>query len=837
MKQGVRAASLTLAAALLIGPALPAAATAVSADLPAAAPDRGGAASIAQPAAAAGGAAQGSGGAPDSAAHSADSASEPARNPAAGGTALPGAGSSAEGDAPDTSLPAAGLSKAEAERTARSLLDIPAEYALQGARHTGGQGGGLPEGERPSWHLDFVRKLEDDRYSTMNVSLDANSGRLLHFSVYDYDPGRKAEYPPKTGLEEAKRIAGQFLERVAASHASMLRYNDSFERNFIPPLTGEVHYEFSYERVQDGIVYGGDSATVVVNGDGQVIRYRFNWNENVKFESASGLISQAEALKRFDGLADVGLTYLIPYYAHDQNTPEIAYTLRQTMIDAKTGEFASPANRYFEQWSEKPLADRPLAAEPGRPLNLSREQAVQAVERLVGLPSGAKLGSVSYYENTDPDSGRIRSGWRLNWTFAGEGGREQYISASVNAATGELDSYYRNFPRPLAGAGETEETASKLNREEAAAKAADFVKKAVPRFAHQLYETVLPESAILSAEEASEHHFSYKRFIDGVAGVYDQVSISIDAASGEIIHFSNSISDIAYPERKPKTISRHAARQRLLEAYDLELRYMPFYVSEDGEWSREKLTVMIAAGDLYLPQGRDVALIAKPMYVLVPKANASALFLDATEGQWKRRDTGEAAQLAKPEANDLDGHWAELALRLMVAYEAIDVTDGQAMPDKVMTRGEMIKMLVIAINGGRGGIYYGKERAASFHDVASGSALFSFVERAVDSNLIDRGDGHFRPDETMSREEMAELITRALGYDKLAAYGGMFNLEALDIADIEQTGHVALVVGLGIMSLDDGLFRPAEPVTRAQAASAFHRFLQKRAELFDQPRF
>src|SRR5690606_28404352 len=100
---------------------------------------------------------------------------------------------------------------------------------------------------------------------------------------------------------------------------------------------------------------------------------------------------------------------------------------------------------------------------------------------------------------------------------------------------------------------------------------------------------------------------------------------------------------------------------------------------------------------------------------------------DATDGQWKRRDTGETAQLIIPEAQDIDGHWAELALRLMIAYEAIDVTDGRVHPDKIMTRGEMIKMLVIAINGGRGGIYYGKERAATFSDVASGSALFYFV--------------------------------------------------------------------------------------------------------------
>src|SRR5690606_6057847 len=134
------------------------------------------------------------------------------------------------------------------------------------------------------------------------------------------------------------------------------------------------------------------------------------------------------------------------------------------------------------------LADRPLATEPGEMLNLTQDQAVQRVETLVGLPAGAELRSASYYENTNPDTGKLSAGWHLNWTIAGEDGREQYISASITPQTGELDSYYRGNYRPLSGTAEAGNTASKLSREEAGAKAADFVRKALPRFAHQLYE-------------------------------------------------------------------------------------------------------------------------------------------------------------------------------------------------------------------------------------------------------------------------------------------------------------------------------------------------------------
>ena len=50
-------------------------------------------------------------------------------------------------------------------------------------------------------------------------------------------------------------------------------------------------------------------------------------------------------------------------------------------------------------------------------------------------------------------------------------------------------------------------------------------------------------------------------------------------------------------------------------------------------------------------------------------------------------------------------------------------------------------------------------------------------------------------------------------------------------------GDAAIVVGLNIMSLNDGYFAPQEEVTKAQAASAFYRFLQKRSELQEKPRY
>ena len=53
--------------------------------------------------------------------------------------------------------------------------------------------------------------------------------------------------------------------------------------------------------------------------------------------------------------------------------------------------------------------------------------------------------------------------------------------------------------------------------------------------------------------------------------------------------------------------------------------------------------------------------------------------------------------------SDIDNHWAQNELQLMLDYQALDVKDGKVNPDQTIKRGELVKMLVIAMNGGNGG--------------------------------------------------------------------------------------------------------------------------------------
>lgn len=85
----------------------------------------------------------------------------------------------------------------------------------------------------------------------------------------------------------------------------------------------------------------------------------------------------------------------------------------------------------------------------------------------------------------------------------------------------------------------------------------------------------------------------------------------------------------------------------------------------------------------------------------------------------------------------------------------------------------------------------------------------------------------------MNREELAQLLVRALGYDKLANYSDLFNLQVKDATEVKLKGQVAIILALGILTTNEGNFTPAQDVSRAQAATAFYRYLQKRSTLQD----
>jgi len=514
-------------------------------------------------------------------------------------------------------------------------------------------------------------------------------------------------------------------------------------------------------------------------------------------------------------------------------------------VEAATGKLYPEGVGYSKD--RTPLTSAPLGEAPKPGKMITKEQAIQAVSSTFALPKNAKLENAVYREYSNGRSSDMETIWDINWTVKEEdsnsSGTEKtilpypnYIWASVNAVTGEVRNFSSNPYYPM---GITEKDA-KISFEDAKAKATETVKKLAPYLTHQLVleTTDINNMSKEALKTMPSFNFNFTRVIEGINAGYESVNINIDRKTGEIVNYYNNLSTQEYPAKQPELIDREKALELWQSQYDIELQYVPqgfnnmMYPYAVAEYHYK---MMMASGDFR--SGTNTAdQTNKLVYVSVPKFQNmfNGIFLDGVTGEWRNSHNGQKAIFGKLEAHDIVGHWAGKELQLMVEYGALNLKDGNVNPDKIATRGEMLKMLLTAMNGGYFSAMYESGRTASFADVAADNQYFAYVENAVDRNLIDKNPkGTFNPDAPMTREDMAELIVRALGYNTLAKMSDLFKLSVADSADISKQGHVAIVLGLGIMTTSEGSFSPDTEVTRAQAAVAFFRYLEKRATLQD----
>ncbi|WP_239630272.1 putative Ig domain-containing protein [Paenibacillus sp. H1-7] len=174
---------------------------------------------------------------------------------------------------------------------------------------------------------------------------------------------------------------------------------------------------------------------------------------------------------------------------------------------------------------------------------------------------------------------------------------------------------------------------------------------------------------------------------------------------------------------------------------------------------------------------------------------------------------------------DMASHWAKptvetLASKLIIQGRSKDSFE----PNGSITRAEWAALLVRAL-----GLSDAKDKAP-FSDM-NGQWFAAAVNTAYKAKLIEGyDDGTFRPNQTVTREELAAMVMRAVSYvgakpnDK-QGQGVSFT----DGADISTwaTEAVKQAVQAGIIEGDSqGQFRPAQSASRAEAATMLYRLLK-----------
>lgn len=663
----------------------------------------------------------------------------------------------------------------------------------------------------PEWSFSWVKKDPENGKALLSysASIHANTGELTSYSRQEQEAS-SLPYAKRISYTEAQEQAKRFFEKNNAGKAAETRLYTRDMPEPKTPLNSEVYYNFRFVRDVDGILFPDNGADITVDASGTVTNYSLSWND-VTFEDTDATISEEEAEKLFKEQANPKPVYLLPWERMEtqNNKPSLGYMNPFTFyIDAETGKTLTQSLTPYQPAKDpEPVSSKVLSARrSGQPL--SQEEAVQWASKALKL-SNYELRSANYNER---DYRGNRPVWDLE--FGEKGNSEDgFAYVSVDAVTGDIYRLNKDFR----GRKEKTTASKKPDMEKFKAKAMETIRDLAPTMAHQLYWTERFEEEIQNQPVDSERtQIRFERFINGIAAASGSAYFTFDTETGDLMSYSTELGSETYPTQVPKHLpAAEASEKWWTETKAEEVYALVPLTPEDAKRAKEQPS--------YTPKRT-----AKIVYRATMTPFEQPYYLDAVTGEWSSTSTGKTIALHRPAPADLEGHPAEKELLLMYEYDALTLENGKIMPQKPITRGEMIEMLMISLNQGNHYPQYSLERKATYSDVANGSRFFSAVEGAVDRGLLDKNASKLNPNETITREELADMIVRALGYKKLTDFPGMFQSQLSDIANSKYRGSIIIATTLGIVPTDKQKFQPKNLVPRADAAITFTRFLEKR---------
>jgi S-layer homology domain len=164
---------------------------------------------------------------------------------------------------------------------------------------------------------------------------------------------------------------------------------------------------------------------------------------------------------------------------------------------------------------------------------------------------------------------------------------------------------------------------------------------------------------------------------------------------------------------------------------------------------------------------------------------------------------------------DIKGHWAEKFVNDMISDRIMSgYIDGTFRPGNCMTRQEVAVVLakMLKLN-----VVQDKELSfADAHKIPDWSR--GYIKAVVDKGIIaGYKDNTFKPENQVTRAEMAVMIIKALNQDK--GDEGLINFtDSYKVKDWAK-GYIAKALELKLINgYDDNTFSPSESITRAEVS-------------------
>lgn len=175
---------------------------------------------------------------------------------------------------------------------------------------------------------------------------------------------------------------------------------------------------------------------------------------------------------------------------------------------------------------------------------------------------------------------------------------------------------------------------------------------------------------------------------------------------------------------------------------------------------------------------------------------------------------------------DLKNHWSKSTIEALAAHGVIQgYADNRFMPDNSITRAEFVKLVVSALD-----LQENLTSDQQFSDT-QGHWSESYVLQAAQAGLVTGYNGNFRPDSSISRQEMVTILIRAMVY--VGGSAPQTDESALtpftDAKQIDMWAQKAMQVAVteGIIQGSNGQLNPLGNATRAESAKVISNLLRK----------
>lgn len=669
------------------------------------------------------------------------------------------------------------LSLEEAINLAKKNFAIPEEYREFSSSYEANSG-------QAAWILSW--RASEAPYGEFTVQIDVKSGSITRMSNWGQDP---ITCNSPISRAQARESAAALLERLLPDRVDELQWVPDDE--LIIPLDngGASVYTLRWQRVHQGIPFPENGATFQVrSGDGRILDYSLTWTDSEP-PSPAGIVSVDQARQAFEGSNLLELQYFLPPtmkagFALQQN-PRLVYRMGAhgaLAIDAFTGQ---PVNYWLSNnellfdaggmgGREKSAEQSSLSPEEMQAVSsssqaISSEQAVQAVKKWFNIPANLSLVQ-SNLVSQGGGASKVHV-WNLSWLNEDNQGTG-YVNARVNARTGEVLSYSRDWSQHTGQSG--------LSDEEARQAAEAFLKQIQPdRFQDTVYD--VPQSQQIYRSGDPLRYFNYYRVVNGLPCPGNYLNVTINTQDKAVITYELNWTDASFPS-SAGALNKQEISARFLKDRPLTLSYA---VRQDP-------------GKSFSTGQEQIGLVYKPLYS--PYATKGDM-LDAVSGQLLDWQGNPVLVRRAFTFDDIAGHSAQADINAVGQAGLFGEYGSSFHPEEGLTLQSLLTNLI------------------KVRDPYLEPKPDDLIREARSRGWIKE---QARLEQLVDRETMARIMVRFIGLDRAAQAKGIYFLPYPDAQALsrDSLGYAALAHGLDIVKGGADAYEPGRIVTRAEAASS-----------------